>query len=96
MKYSEMNKREQMVARMAWEECSWICGGWENQMADSAPETEAYKEAEAALENHEGLVEEVYRALMSKASGTDLEHIKFCGKAFILARIDGRLKRFGY
>ena len=96
MKLSEMNSRQKLVAKLAWDRCGWVVGGYENTMQDEAPESEDYKGAKAALADHEGLVAEIYDELMSWTDKGYLKHLRFVGKAFILERIDRRLKSWGY
>lgn len=96
MKYSEMNAHERVAAGIAWEKCGDIVGGYENQMQDNLPGSEDYEEAKNALANHEHLVDMIYDEVMFDADKGSRKHLRFAGKEFILARIDRRLKKWGY
>ena len=96
MKFSEMNSRQQMVTRLAWESCGFVVGGYENTMQDNAPEDADYIAAKIALADHDGLMDEIYDHLMNWTDKSFLKHLRFVGKAFIMERIDKRLTKWGY
>lgn len=96
MKLSEMSYRQKLATKLAWESCGWVVGGYENTMADNDSESDDYKEAQNALADHDELIAEVYDHLMSYTDSGYLKHLRFVGKAFIIERIDRRLKKWGY
>lgn len=96
MKFKEMDKRQQTATLRVWETCGFIVGGLENTLMDYEPDTEEYKEAEATLKDHSVLTDMVYTEVMWDTEKSILKHIKFCGKDFIMERIDKRLKKLGH
>lgn len=96
MKFSEMSYRQKLATKFALESCGWVVGGYENAMMDYSEDTEEYQSAKAALANHDELVREIYDHLMSYTEAGYLKHLRFVGKAFILERIERRLKKWGY
>ena len=97
MKLSEMNYREKIAAKMAWESCGWVVGGYENSIADYGADSEEGREATVALADHEGLVAEIYDHYLHVAEQMfGMKHLRFVGKAFVLERIERRLKSWGY
>ena len=96
MKFSEMNNRQQIASRLAWEVCGDIVGGLENTLLDFDPEEKEYKNAEKMLKDHDSLVEMIYDDVMMDTDKSHLKHLRFVGKAFIIERIDRRLKKWGY
>ena len=96
MKLSEMNTRQQIAAKLAWNACGDIVGGLENTLLDNDPEEWEYKDADRILHDHEALVDMIYRDVMSDTNRTYWKHLRFVGKAFILERISNRLKKWGY
>ena len=107
MKYSECNARQKKAFANVYHACNWIIGGWENTMLDNPEDSEEYKSAKAFLSDHEGLVNFIYKNVTTTVY-TDgamyfganeekyLKDIRFCGKAWILERIERRLKKMGY
>lgn len=96
MKLSEMNARQQVAARLAWERCGWVVGGLENTMQDNEPDSDEYKYAKAQLADHDGLVAQIYDELMFDTDKGYLKHLRFVGKAFLIERIEKRLAKWGY
>ena len=96
MKLSEMNTRQKIVAKLAWETCGNIVGGLENTLLDNDPNDIEYKNAEKTLKDHEALVEMIYHDVMMDTEKIYMKHFRFVGKDFIIERIDKRLKRWGY
>ena len=104
MKYSECNPRQKKAyANIQWA-CAWLIGGLENTLADNDPESEEYKSAQRQLADHEGLVETVYDMAINDVYGEGfscysssiLRDIRFCGKEWLMARCEARVKKFGY
>lgn len=96
MKLSEMNSRQQIATKLAWERCGWVVGGYENTIEDCGRDSEEGMEAVNALSNREELATEIYEDLMSLTDAGYLKHLRFVGKDFIMARINARLKKWGY
>ena len=96
MKFSEMNSRQQIASRLAWETCGDIVGGFENTLLDNDADSKEYKDAERILKDHDALVEMIYRNVMMDTDSSHLKHLRFVGKAFIIERIDRRVKKWGY
>lgn len=96
MKLSEMNTRQKIATKLAWEMCGDIVGGFENTLLDYDPSEEEYKNAERLLKDHDALVEMIYDDVMSDTEKIYLKHLRFVGKDFIIERIDRRLKKWGY
>lgn len=96
MKYSEMNSRQKLVTRITLERCGWVVGGLENVLQDFLPEDEEYKLAREQLADHDGLVDEIYWEVIGCSDRGYMKHIRFVGKAFIIERIENRLRKWGY
>ena len=107
MKVAEMNARQKKAFYNIYYAANWMIGGLENTLADNDPDSEEYKSAAAALADHEGLVAELYRAAttelysegscsFSKDAEKALKDIRFCGKDFLMARCEARIKKMGY
>lgn len=96
MKLSEMNGNQRMAARLAWDSCGWVVGGYENQMQDNDEGSEDYNSAKEALADHDLLVDEIYDHVMHMTDKSFRKHLRFAGKEFIIDRINGRLARWGY
>lgn len=107
MKLSECNARQKKAYINIYHACNWIIGGLENQMQDSAPGHPEYESAKKALEDHAGLVEELYQAATTDVydegccefgAGAEkyLKDIRFCGKAWLMERCEARVKKAGY
>ena len=105
MKISEMNERQKKVFFNVLGAANEIIGGYENALMDYSEGSEEYKTYENALANHENLVSEIYESaitqiheeLLERFPGCwDVNEIRFCGKSFIMERIEARLKKMGY
>lgn len=107
MKYSECNERQKKAFRNIYHACGWLLGGLENTMLDNPEDSEEYKNAKATLENHEGLVMELYDMATTdiyqedgfyfgNAAASYLKDIRFCGKAWLMERCEARIKKAGY
>lgn len=107
MKLSECNARQRKVYMNVYHAANWIIGGLENTLEDNARDSEEFKEAMAQLDDHEGLVNAIYEAATTELYGEGsvkwgadikryLKDVRFCGKAWIMERVERRLKKMGY
>lgn len=108
MKLSEMNARQRKAALNVYHAINWIVGGLENTLQDNPEESEEYKHAQSILNDHQALVDMIYDEATSKIYGDgfccfnpstvrhELRDINFCGKEFIMERIEKRLTKEGY
>lgn len=107
MKLSECNARQKKAFINIKNAANWIIGGLENTMLDYLPSDEDYKNAQARLSDHEGLVAEIYDAAITEIYGDGfmgfgkevekyLKDIRFCGKDWLMARCEARVKKCGY
>ena len=83
MKYADCNARQKKAYRNIYHASNWLLGGLENTMQDNAEGTEEHENAKATLADHDGLVAELYR-------------MAFCGKEWLMARCEARIKKAGY
>ena len=76
-------------------------------MLDNPEGSEEYENAKATLANHDGLVAELYNmattdvyddgsCCFSQAAASYLKDIRFCGKEWLMARCEARIKKAGY
>jgi len=76
-------------------------------MLDNPEGSEEYESAKATLANHDGLVAELYRmattdlyddgsCCFNQAAERYLKDIRFCGKEWLMARCEARIKKAGY
>ena len=76
-------------------------------MLDYPEGSEEYERAKATLANHDGLVAELYSmattdiyddgsCCFSQAANSYLKDIRFCGKEWLMARCEARIKKAGY
>ena len=107
MKVSEMNARQKKAFRNIYHAANWIIGGLENTMQDNLPDSEEYQAAARELADHDGLVAELYRAAttelydegsccFNESAARALRDIRFCGKEFLMARCEARIRKMGY
>ena len=107
MKTADMNARQKKAFYNIYHAANWMIGGLENTLQDNDPDSEEYKSAAAALADHDGLVAELYRAAttelyddgsccFSASAAKALKDIRFCGKEFLMARCEARVKKMGY
>lgn len=97
MKLSEMDSRQRFAAKLAWECCGWVVGGLENSITDFGEDSEEGRVAREALADHDGLVADIYAEFVdwTKRAGY-MKQLRFVGKAFVIERIERRLKKWGY
>ena len=60
MKYADMNARQKKAFRNILYAARFTIGGLENTLLDNPEDSEEYKRAKATLDDHEGLVSEIY------------------------------------
>lgn len=104
MKYAEMNERQKKAFRNVLGAANWIIGGWENTLEDYPEESDEYKSAQNALADHDGLVAAIYQEAINNvhdyalgfAPASALKDIRFCGKEFIMERVEKRVAKMGY
>lgn len=84
-----------------------LLGGLENTLEDYNDDAPEYKVAKNALENHDGLVKELYTMAttayyrtgmcsFSKLAESYIKDIRFCGKEWLMAECDKRITKEGY
>lgn len=107
MKFSECNARQKKAWKNVVHAISWIVGGWENTLMDNPEDSKEYKSAKAMLSDHDKLAEYIYNEVITRVYDEDgvmfgeseeryLKDIRFCGKAWIMERIERRLRKQGY
>ena len=107
MKYSECNTRQKKAYLNIYHAANWIIGGLENTMEDNLPGSEEHEHAKARLADHDGLVAEIYDEALSAVYGEGsccfnqgaesyLKDIRFCGREWLMARVEARVKKCGY
>ena len=107
MKYADCNARQKKAFRNIYHASNWLLGDLENTMLDHPEGSEEYERAKATLANHAGLVAELYRmattdlyddgsCCFNQAAERYLKDIRFCGKEWLMARCEARIKKAGY
>ena len=107
MKLSECNARQKNAYLNIYHAANWLLGGLENVLQDYTPDSEEYKSAKATLEDHEGLVNQLYdmaitdiydEGSMAFGAGVKsyLRDVRFCGKEWLLERCEKRITKAGY
>lgn len=107
MKLSECNGRQRKVYLNVYHAANWIIGGLENTLEDFDKESEEYKNAEAQLNDHDELVKYIYSEAITNIYGDGvmcwgenirsyLKDVRFCGKEWIMERVEKRVKKMGY
>lgn len=104
MKYSECNARQKKAFANIKHASDWLIGGLENTMQDNIVGSAEYESAKRRLSNHDGLVNELYDMATNDLYGDGfacfdtkaLRDIRFCGKDWLMARCDARIKKCGY
>ena len=107
MKYADCNARQKKAFRNIYHASNWLLGGLENTMLDHPEGSEEYERAKATLANHDGLVAELYcmattdvyddgSCCFNQAAASYLKDIRFCGKEWLMARCEARIKKSGY
>ena len=104
MKYAECNARQKKAFKNIFHASNWLLGGLENTMLDYPEGSEEYERAKATLANHDGLVAELYSmattdvyddgsCCFSQAANSYIKDIRFCGKEWLMARCEARIKK---
>ena len=105
MKFSEMNKREQKAYINIYNAANWLIGGLENDTMDFPEGSDEYESAVALLNDHNRLVEELYKAATTELYSVDMvcwdektvtkemRDINFCGKEWLMERCEKRIRK---
>lgn len=108
MKLSECNARERKAFINIKNAANWELGGLENTLYDYAEDEQEYKEAKALLDDHDALVNYLYKCATTTiytegsccfnkaATQKELRDINFCGKDWLMARCEARIRKEGY
>lgn len=107
MKYNEMNERQKKAFRNIKYAAQQFIGGLENTMMDYEEDSEEYQEADNLLNDHDALVNEIYEMAITNIydegseyfgpqAGSMLKDIRFCGKDWLMERVDKRVTKEGY
>jgi hypothetical protein len=98
MKRSEMNAHQRAIFDIMDELTREYIGGYENTMLDFSEEDEEYQNAYKFLhQGHEQLAQFFYDLVMRHCkAGSNAEHARFAGSAFLKERIEKRLVKWGY
>ena len=107
MKYAEMNTRQKKAFVNIYHASQNLIGCLENKMLDYSEDDKEYIEAKKSLEDHEGLVAELYRMSTTEIYGDGfcdfssqaskyLKDIRFCGKEFLMERCEKRICKMGF
>lgn len=107
MKYSEMNERQKKAFMNIKYAAYNLIGSLENTLSDYSEEDEEYQYAEELLGDHDRLVSEIYEMAISgvyregfEGFGSQyqslIKDIKFCGKDWLMERVDARVTKEGY
>lgn len=107
MKLSECNAKQRKAYINIAHAANWIIGGLENVLLDNEPESNEYIDAKRQLDDHALLVDTIYDAALTEIY-TDgacmfgnevakyLKDIRFCGKEWLMERVEARVKKLGY
>ena len=107
MKFSEMNARQKKAYKNVYYAARDYIGGLENTISDNSEDSEEHISAKASLGNHAGLVEMIYNMAITdifdegavffgKAAEAYMKDIRFCGKDWIMERIERQVVKLGY
>lgn len=98
MKISEMNAHQKTLYYIMDEVTRDFIGGYENTLLDFSEDEEEYQNAYKFLhQGHEQLAEFFYDLVMRHCkAGSNAEHARFAGSAFLRERIEKRLTKWGY
>ena len=81
MKVSEMNARQKKAFYNIKYAAYWHIGGLENTLMDNAEDSEIYQEGACCF---------------NSAAASYLKDIRFCGKAWLMERVEARVRKEGY
>ncbi len=107
MKISEMNAQQKKAYCNIRNAANYLIGGLENTMEDYPEDSEEYQEAQATLEDHSSLVNQIYDLALTeifteganifgKAAEAYLKDIRFCGKEWLMERVEKQVTKAGY
>ena len=107
MKISEMNTQQKKAFYNIRNAAGYLIGGLENTMEDYPEDSEEYQEAKATLDDHDFLVNQIYDLALTeifleganifgKAAETCLKDIRFCGKEWLMERVEKQVTKAGY
>lgn len=98
MKRSEMNAHQRAIFDIMDELTKEYIGGNENTLLDFSEDEEEYQDAYEFLhQGHDQLAEFFYDMVMASCkAGSNAEHARFAGSAFLKERIEKRLTKWGY
>lgn len=98
MKRSEMNAHQRAIFDIMDEITRDYIGGYENTLLDFSEDEEEYQNAYKFLhQGHEQLAQFFYDLVMRHCKvGSNAEHARFAGSAFLKERIEVRLTKWGY
>ena len=104
MKLSECNARQKKAFINIKYASYWLIGGLENTLADNEENSQEYKDALRRLNDHDGLVNELYKMAIEDVyhdgavffDRNTLKDIRFCGKDWLMARCEARVTKEGY
>lgn len=107
MKYSEMNQKQQKAFRNIKYAANDLIGGLENGCLDSPEGSQQWNDYNSALQDHDYLVSEIYQmaitGIYEEGASTNnsfseryMKDIRFCGKAWLMERVEARVRKLGY
>jgi len=107
MKIADMDERQKQAYHNMINASNWLIGGLENTISDSEPNSKDQLNAMAQLKNHNELKNDIYNMTITDVyeegsmcfnAGAKqiIKHIRFCGKEWIMERIERRLIKMGY
>ena len=107
MKISEMNTQQKKAFYNIRNAADYLIGGLENTMEDYPEDSEEYQEAQATLDDHDFLVNQIYDLALTeifleganifgKAAEAYLKDIRFCGKEWLMERVEKQVTKAGY
>ena len=107
MKISEMNTQQKKAFYNIRNAADYLIGGLENTMEDYPEDSEEYQEAQATLKDHDFLVSQIYDLALTeifleganifgKAAEAYLKDIRFCGKEWLMERVEKQVTKAGY
>ena len=107
MKYSECDARQKKAFMNIKYAANWLLGDLENILQDHAEGSPEYESALARLNDHDGLVQELYSMATTEVydegscffgagAVSALKDIRFCGKEWLMARCEARITKEGY
>jgi len=106
MKLSECNARQKKAFINIRNAAFDYIGGLELTLMDNPEDTPEYKSAKAILDDHDRLVNDIYNMAINEiyygdgcvfgSSAAMLRDIRFCGKEWLMKRVEARVKKEGY